>query len=42
MSPFDPILHDHEKRLKMLEASRRDLEDQMVVMAARWAGRIAP
>jgi|ERR1700691_3439178 glucan phosphorylase len=34
MSPFDPILHDHEKRLKMLEASRRDLEDQMVVMAA--------
>ena len=34
MAPFDPILHDHEKRLKMLEASRRDLEDQLVVMAA--------
>jgi hypothetical protein len=34
MAPFDPILHDHEKRLKLLEASRRDLEDQMVVMAA--------
>lgn len=34
MTPFDPILHEHEKRLKMLEASRRDLEDQMVVMAA--------
>jgi hypothetical protein len=34
MAPFDPLLHDHEKRLKMLEASRRDLEDQMVVMAA--------
>jgi soluble cytochrome b562 len=34
MTPFDPILRDHEKRLKMLEASRRDLEDQMVVMAA--------
>ncbi len=34
MTPFDPILHDHEKRLKLLEASRRDLEDQMVVMAA--------
>ena len=34
MIPFDPILHDHEKRLKLLEASRRTLEDQMVVMAA--------
>jgi glucan phosphorylase len=34
MTPFDPILHDHEKRLKVLEASRRDLEDQLVVMAA--------
>jgi hypothetical protein len=34
MAPFDPILHDHEKRFKMLEAARRDLEDQMVVMAA--------
>jgi hypothetical protein len=34
MSAFDPILHDHEKRLKLLEASRRDLEDQMIVMAA--------
>jgi hypothetical protein len=34
MTPFDPILHDHEKRLKMLETSRRDLEDQLVVMAA--------
>ena len=34
MTPFDPILHEHEKRLKVLEASRRDLEDQMVVMAA--------
>ncbi|HXM43142.1 MAG TPA: hypothetical protein VN924_18035 [Bryobacteraceae bacterium] len=34
MAPFDPILHDHEKRLKVLEASRRSLEDQMVVMAA--------
>jgi hypothetical protein len=34
VTPFDPILHDHERRMKMLEASRRDLEDQMVVMAA--------
>jgi hypothetical protein len=34
LTPFDPILHDHERRLKLLEASRRDLEDQMVVMAA--------
>jgi hypothetical protein len=34
MTPFDPILHDHEKRLALLEASRRSLEDQMVVMAA--------
>ena len=34
MTPFDPILHEHEKRLKLLEASRRDMEDQMVVMAA--------
>jgi hypothetical protein len=34
MAPFDPILHDHEKRIKLLETSRRDLEDQLVVMAA--------
>ncbi|HUE04026.1 MAG TPA: hypothetical protein VMR62_31030 [Bryobacteraceae bacterium] len=34
MTPFDPILHDHEKRIKLLEASRRDLEEQMIVMAA--------
>jgi len=34
MTPFDPILHDHEKRLKMLEASRRDMEDQLIVLDA--------
>src|ERR1017187_7486236 len=34
MTPFDPILHDHEKRLAMLEAARRTLEDQMIVMDA--------
>jgi len=34
MTPFDPILHDHEKRIKLLEESRRQLEDQMIVMAA--------
>jgi hypothetical protein len=34
MTPFDPILHDHEKRLKLLETARRTLEDQMIVMAA--------
>ena len=34
MTPFDPILHDHENRLKLLERSRRELEDQMIVMAA--------
>jgi len=34
MTPLDPVLHDHEKRLKELEASRRSLEDQMIVMAA--------
>ena len=34
MAPFDPILHDHEKRIKLLEGVRRDLEDQMAVMAA--------
>ena len=35
MTPFDPILHDHEKRMKLLEASRREMEDQLIVMAAR-------
>ena len=34
MTPFDPILQDHEKRLAMLEAARRTLEDQMIVMDA--------
>jgi len=33
MAPFDPILHEHEKRLALLEAARRTLEDQMIVMA---------
>ncbi len=34
MTPLDPILHDHEKRIKLLEDSRRRLEEQMIVMAA--------
>jgi hypothetical protein len=34
MTPFDPVLHDHEKRLKALEESRRSLEGQLIVMDA--------
>lgn len=34
MTPFDPILHEHEQRIARLEASRRTMEDQLVVMAA--------
>ena len=34
MTPFDPILHDHERRLKMLEAARREMEDQLIVLDA--------
>ena len=34
MTPFDPIPHDHAKRLVLLEAARRTLEDQMIVMDA--------
>lgn len=34
MTPFDPILHDHEKRIKMLEAVRRNMEDQLIVLDA--------
>jgi len=32
MAPFDPILHNHEDRLKALEAARRSLDDSMIVM----------
>jgi hypothetical protein len=34
MAPFDPLLHDHEKRLGLMEGVRRDLEEQMVRMDA--------
>lgn len=33
MATFDPILHEHEKRLAVLETARRKLEDSMIVMA---------
>ena len=32
MAPFDPVLHDHEKRLRALDAAHRKLEDSMIVM----------
>jgi hypothetical protein len=33
MTPLDPVLHDHEKRLRALDAAHRKLEDSMIVMA---------
>ena len=33
MTPFDPILPTTSSASKLLEAARRDMEDQMVVMA---------
>ena len=33
MSPFDPVLHDHEKRLRALDTAHRKLEDSMIVIS---------
>lgn len=34
MTPLDPILRDHEKRMTALEAARRRMEDDLIVMDA--------
>ncbi|MGA2136630.1 MAG: hypothetical protein ABSH50_30435 [Bryobacteraceae bacterium] len=34
MAPFDPVLHDHERRMKMMAALRRDTEERIVAMDA--------
>jgi hypothetical protein len=33
MAPFDPVLHDHEKRLRALDTAHRKLEDSMIVIS---------
>jgi hypothetical protein len=34
MTSFDPILHDHEKRMAIMAGVRRNLENQMIAMDA--------
>jgi hypothetical protein len=34
MTPFDPILHEHEKRMAMMAGLRRNLKNQMIAMDA--------